>query len=128
MRDRQKAFFAWKRPGLWVKFAYGISFPAAGAMGAPLVLKLKTFCTGIILVPAGLLALAIACARVFDAITDPVIGWISDQTRTRWGRRKSWLPLGVPLCALFFWLMFAPPRSLTAVNGLVLWAGIMFCL
>jgi GPH family glycoside/pentoside/hexuronide:cation symporter len=124
----QQAAFVWKRPGIGVKLAYGVPFFAFGAMGAPLVLELKIFYTDTLLVPAGLLALAIACARAFDALTDPVMGWISDQTRTRWGRRKPWLPLGALLCALFYWLMFTPPQSLSVNNGLLLWAGMTYCL
>ncbi len=113
----QQAAFVWERPGIGVKLAYGVPFFAFGAIGAPLVLELKIFYTDTLLVPAGLLALAIACARAFDALTDPVMGWISDQTRTRWGRRKPWLPLGALLCALFYWLMFTPPQSLSVNNG-----------
>ena len=128
MSDENQATTVWERPGIGTKLGYTIPFFAVGAMTAPIAIELKIFYTDTLLVPAGLLALAIACARVFDAITDPVMGWISDQTRTRWGRRKPWLVLGVPFSALFFWLMFAPPRGLTADNGVVLWGGIMFCL
>ncbi|MCP4577117.1 MAG: hypothetical protein GY846_12620 [Deltaproteobacteria bacterium] len=128
MSDEQAVPTVWQRPGIGTKLGYAIPYFAVGAMGAPIALELKIFYTDTLLVPAGLLALAIACARVFDAITDPVMGWISDQTRTRWGRRKPWLVLGVPFSALFFWLMFAPPRGLTADNGVVLWGGAMFCL
>ena len=128
MSNEQDATTVWEKPGIGVKLGYAIPYFAVGAMGAPIALELKIFYTDTLLVPAGLLALAIACARVFDAITDPVMGWISDQTRTRWGRRKPWLVLGVPFSALFFWLMFAPPRGLTEVNDIVLWGGAMFCL
>ena len=35
-----------------------------------------------------------------DAIDNPVYGFLSDRTRTRWGRRRLWLMLGAPLCAM----------------------------
>ena len=38
--------------------------------------------------PPVLAGLALALPRFFDAITDPLIGNISDNTRTRWGRRR----------------------------------------
>ncbi|MCP4757540.1 MAG: MFS transporter [Proteobacteria bacterium] len=119
---------AWKQPGLGVKMSYAAPYFAVSALAAPLVIELKIFYTDTILVPAGLLALAMAIARALDAITDPVMGWITDHTRSRWGRRKPWIVLGLPLCMLFFWLMFSPPASLSADGGAVLWAGATFCL
>ncbi len=115
----------WKRPSLGTKLAYAAPYCAIAGMSIPLAIELKIFYTDTLLVPAGLLALAMAIARAFDAITDPVMGWITDHTQTRWGRRKPWIPLGVPLSALFFWLMFAPPRSLSD-GGIVIWAGLTF--
>jgi len=97
-------------------------------MAAPLIVELKIFYTDTVLVPAGLLAVAMAIARAFDAITDPVMGWVTDHTRTRWGRRRPWIPLGVPLCALCYWMMFIPPPSLSAEGGAVLWIGAAYCL
>jgi GPH family glycoside/pentoside/hexuronide:cation symporter len=97
-------------------------------MAAPLIIELKIFYTDTVLVPAGLLAVAMAIARAFDAITDPAMGWITDHTRTRWGRRRPWIPLGVPLCALCYWIMFLPPQSLSAEGGAVVWIGAAYCL
>jgi GPH family glycoside/pentoside/hexuronide:cation symporter len=44
-----------------------------------------------------------------DAIDNPVYGFLSDRTRTRWGRRRPWLILGAPLLALAFILFYNPP-------------------
>jgi MFS transporter len=35
-----------------------------------------------------------AVARSFDAITDPLMAWVTDQTRTRWGRRRPYIVRG----------------------------------
>jgi GPH family glycoside/pentoside/hexuronide:cation symporter len=118
----------WRTPSLGIKLSYAIPSFATAAMAAPLIIELKIFYTDTVLVPAGLLAVAMAIARAFDAITDPLMGWITDHTRTRWGRRKPWLPLGVPLCALFYWIMFLPPQSLSAQGGAVVWIGVAYCL
>ena len=48
-------------------------------------------------------------ARLFDAIIDPVIGNLSDRTRSRWGRRKPWVALGTPAFMLTVWFFFQPP-------------------
>lgn len=55
------------------------------------------------------LGLVILFSRLWDAITDPLIGLLSDSSRSRWGRRKPWLFLSVlPLCVAFAALFYAP--------------------
>lgn len=44
-----------------------------------------------------------------DAIDNPVYGFLSDRTRTRWGRRRPWLVIGTPLLILFFILFYNVP-------------------
>jgi len=57
--------------------------------------------------------LALGIAMVFDAITDPVAGWISDGWRSRWGRRHPFmLAAPIPL-AVCFYLLFIPPADLS---------------
>src|SRR5439155_707150 len=80
-----------------------------------------------VLVPLGYLAVAIAIARSLDALSDPFVGWLSDGTRSRWGRRRPFMAVGAPLCALAFWALFSPPRTLSgpAAGG---WFGVTFVL
>jgi len=47
-----------------------------------------------------------------DAIDNPVYGFLSDRTRTKWGRRRPWLLIGSPLLILCFILFFNPPAAL----------------
>ena len=44
--------------------------------------------------------------RIFDAITDPVMGFISDNTKSRWGRRRPYIFVGAILSGLFFALLW----------------------
>lgn len=46
---------------------------------------------------------------VWNAINDPLLGWLSDKTRTRWGRRIPYILFGTPLTLLFFILVWSPP-------------------
>ncbi len=54
-------------------------------------------------------------AAIFDAISDPVMGHFSDKLQTRWGRRRPWIVLGVPLYALVCWMLLNPSEGVTIV-------------
>ncbi|MFC9560347.1 MFS transporter [Agromyces sp. NPDC056965] len=60
---------------------------------------------------------------VIDAVDNPVLGFLSDRTRTRWGRRRPWLVVGAPLLAASMIAFFSAPDSLEGL-GLVLWFAI----
>ncbi len=47
-------------------------------------------------------------ASIVDAITDPPMGFVSDRFRTRWGRRRPWIAIGVPWLALAVWMLLNP--------------------
>ena len=57
-------------------------------------------------IDAKLVGWAITIPRIFDAITDPLIGFLSDRTRTRWGRRRPHILFGVIFCALLMVLLW----------------------
>jgi len=57
----------------------------------------------------GMVGLIITLSRFTDVITDPIIGFVSDRTKTRWGRRKPFVFLGTPIYAAGIWLLFVPP-------------------
>lgn len=44
--------------------------------------------------------------RIFDAITDPIMGFISDNTKSRWGRRRPYIFLGALISGVLFFLMW----------------------
>lgn len=96
----------------------------AAAMGLTLAVWMPKFYTDEILVPAGLIAVAIAVARAFDAITDPLMGYISDHTKSRWGRRKPWIAVGVVGYCVTFYLLLVPPDETGA--GMSTWYGFSF--
>jgi len=60
---------------------------------------------------------------VIDAIDNPVLGYLSDRTRTRFGRRRPWLLVGAPLLAASMIAFFSAPTSLSGM-GLVIWFAI----
>ncbi|GAA4079960.1 MFS transporter [Nonomuraea soli] len=60
---------------------------------------------------------------VIDAIDNPLLGHLSDHTRSRFGRRRPWLVVGAPLLAASMIAFFSAPESLDGM-GLVLWFAV----
>ncbi|MCZ6887086.1 MAG: MFS transporter [Gammaproteobacteria bacterium] len=102
---------------LRVKLSYGAPSFAGAAMAIPIGIHLTIFYSDTILVPLGFIALVKALARALDAITDPLMGWMSDRTKSRWGRRRPWIALGAPLSGLAFYLMFTPPEGYGTIDA-----------
>ncbi len=68
-----------------------------------------------------LAGLAASIGLVFDAITDPLVGYLSDCTKSRWGRRHPWLVGSViPMTAAFYFL-WHPPEFVADQNWLFVW-------
>lgn len=62
-----------------------------------------------ILVSIGWIGAAQMAGRAVDAFTDLGVGYWSDVTRTRWGRRRPFIIIGTPLLTMMFFLLFNPP-------------------
>ncbi len=73
-------------------------------------------------------AIPIAIGKIWDIINDPIFGYISDRTRTRWGRRRPYLLFGaLPLALTFTMLWYRPDfESTTALVAYYSIAYIIF--
>ena len=54
----------------------------------------------VICLPAMALGWIMTIARIWDAINDPIVGGLTDSTKTRWGRYRPWLLIAAPLTAV----------------------------
>lgn len=68
----------------------------------------------------GLATLARTIFLIWDAVNNPLFGYWSDRTNTRYGRRRPWVFGSIPLFMLAFVLVFSPPGGLSQ-NGLFTW-------
>lgn len=111
----------------WQKCAYGVGgvvdWFTVGIIGA---LWMPVFNLGYGIRP-GMLGLVLVVYRIWDAFTDPVMGNISDNTRTRWGRRRPYIVVGAILAALitpFIWRL-NPAWSETTMLAYITVVGIL---
>jgi GPH family glycoside/pentoside/hexuronide:cation symporter len=81
------------------------------------------------------LGLAVASAAlinvvhgIWDAVNDPLVGYLSDNTRSRWGRRRPWVVAGLPFYLSLFVLMYAVPGAFRQGNALFWYALIVLFL
>jgi GPH family glycoside/pentoside/hexuronide:cation symporter len=112
---------------LKTKLLYGAPSFAGAGMVIPIFINMPKFYADTVLVPLGYLAMAIAIARSLDALSDPLMGWISDHTHTRLGRRRPYILLGAPLCGIAFFCLLNPPAALTGGRA-AMWFGTTFIL
>ena len=88
---------------------FGIAGLGTGLVVQGPLLLLLVYMTDTLAIPAALAGLAMFGPRIFDIITDPLMGIISDRTHTRWGRRRPYLLLGGIVVALSLGFLFSSP-------------------
>jgi GPH family glycoside/pentoside/hexuronide:cation symporter len=88
---------------------------------------LMFYLTDVVGLNAALAGYAIMIGRIVDAVTDPLMGYISDRTKSKIGRRRLYLLIGsVPMLLTMFFLFTNP--GLTNQSGLFVWAAVAFSL
>ncbi len=70
------------------------------------------FYTNVVGLTATWVGVATAVGLVWDAIIDPYVGFLSDRTRTRLGRRHLFMLVGAMTMGVSFWAYFSPPQGL----------------
>jgi GPH family glycoside/pentoside/hexuronide:cation symporter len=68
--------------------------------------------------PRALVVALLVAARLVDSADDALVGFWSDRTNTRWGRRIPFIVGATPLWAIFFVLLFMPPEGSTATTAI----------
>lgn len=91
------------------KLAYGFGSVAYGIKDNGFAVFLLIFFNQVVGMPAEQVGLAVLIALVADALFDPIVGHLSDRTRSRWGRRHPWLYAAAIPIALSWLLLWNPP-------------------
>ena len=98
--------------------------PIAG-LGLPLVVHLPPFYAADMELGLAVVGTIFMVTRLWDVVIDPVLGLASDKLHTRWGRRRPWLVLSMPILAFSVYKVFmpAPPASATY---LLFWMVVLY--
>jgi len=92
------------------KILYGAGEVTSSAKNTSLNQFLLFFYADVVHLSPALVSAAIFVAKLWDAVVDPVMGYLSDTTRSRWGRRRPYVAASAVPVGLFFFLVFWPPQ------------------
>lgn len=106
---------------LRTRLGYGVGDLGGNLFFTVVSFHLLIFFTDTVGLSPALTGLAFTAARLWDAVTDPLMGALSDRTRTRWGRRRPYLLAGAPLLLAGIAVLFVDP-GLSAPGSLFVWA------
>jgi glycoside/pentoside/hexuronide:cation symporter, GPH family len=112
-----------------VKFGYGAGEFSSSIFFTVTSFWLMNFLTDEVALSAALAGTALLVGKIWDAVIDPFIGYFSDHTRSRWGRRRPYILFFMIPFGIAFVLMFRNP-GIASQTGKFWWAlltYIFFC-
>ena len=102
---------------------YGLPAIAVGYMFILLGTYVLKYSTDVLLIAPAVMGTIFGLARIWDALTDPVVGYLSDRTQSRLGRRRGWLAWSIGPATAFYIMLYASPEGMS-VEMLTLWMGV----
>ena len=133
MKDKKERDLSYKSSPDYVpmkeKLAYGCGALMDGggvALMACVMLKYMTDTLGIVAASASTIMMV---SKIWDAVTDPLMGSITDNTRTKWGRRRPYMVFGGVLLIIALALLFAPIKDwwgITSQAGMIAYVLVFY--
>jgi Na+/melibiose symporter-like transporter len=101
-------------------------FPLVMA-STPLVSFLPAFYSQTLGMPLATVGIAIIIGRIADVLSDISVGYLSDNTKSRFGRRRPWVVLGTPLFLFTMWRLYRPTPPVGPVEFIFLMVAFYWC-
>ena len=112
---------------LRTKLGFGIGDLGGNLFFTIMGFYLLYFFTDVVGMLPALAGTALMIGKVWDAITDPITGYYSDRTKTRWGRRRPYMFVGA-IASFFSMIMIFTPVSLSSQMKLFIYFTFVYCL
>lgn len=110
-----------------VKLGFGVGDLGGNMYFTLIGFYLLFYFTDVVKLSPALAGTAILIGKIWDAVTDPVTGYLSDRTTTRWGRRRPYMAVGAILLFATMMLMFSSPGG-DGQTALFVSVTVYFCL
>lgn len=110
----------------WTILAYAGPMLGMSIMFNGMGMYYMKYVTDVLLIAPATIGILFGLSRIWDAISDPLCGYLSDITRSRFGRRRIWILFGVPLMCIFFVMLWLMPESLAGMERIAWVAIAMF--
>lgn len=114
-----------KRLTKWQLVAYGQLVVPLAVIGLPVAVYIPPFYSSTLGLDLAAVGFILMLARISDVVTDPLIGRLSDRTRTRFGRRRPWVLTGVPLMMISAYMLFLPSGEISNLY-LLIWIAAIY--
>lgn len=108
------------------KLGYGLGGSASNFIWQMVSLYMLYFYTDVFGISAAVAGTIFLGARIFDAANDPIMGYLADQTRSRWGKFRPYILFGTVPLAITFILTFSTPAL--SATGKVIYAAVTYVL
>ena len=105
---------------LGTTIAYGMPGLGAGYMYLLMSLYVMKFSTDVLLIAPAVMGVIFSISRIWDAVSDPIAGYLSDRTTFKFGRRRTWMLISFIPFSFGFLAVFSPPESMQG-QSLDLW-------
>jgi len=102
---------------------YGLPAAAIGYTFLLISTYVLKYSTDVLLIAPAIMGAIFGLARIWDAVTDPVVGYLSDRTSSRLGRRRGWLAWSITPAAAFYIMLFASPTGMSTTLTAI-WIGV----
>ncbi len=113
-----------KNLSLGQKIAYALPGAPIAALSLPILVYLPPFYESLGL-SLSLVGLIFMLNRLWDVVTDPVLGVVTDRLPSRWGRRRHWLAISAPILMISTYMIFIPPAEVSGTY-LGVWLFILY--
>jgi GPH family glycoside/pentoside/hexuronide:cation symporter len=113
---------------LHVKLGFGIGDLGGNLFFTAMGFYSLFYLTDVVGLSSALAGAAILLGKFWDAVTDPTMGYISDRTHSRWGRRRPYFLFGALPLLLAMWYFFSAPDFRASQTLGFIWVTVVLCL